>query len=852
MAKIISHLLLIAILSFTILPLATISTPGTSPSALPTFTVSLGPTENHPSTPGPDLEITNYTHNVIENPQMEDWFAGGPLRWSLYRSTKRRCWLATDPPDNVSQGTYSAGMYTQSSLRANSFTQWYQPNVYGDAGNLTLDFDWLCTQVDSPTNSYFNLNIRFTDGRYINYYLCGGTSLSVTNDTNYAYFFVQEPVSQWNAFSRNLTADYLAVPTFGGSLPGSFQIRGIYFYTLSATGNNEVTAFFDDVYLVNGITIHIGGLTQNGNFETGVESPWQNSYDRDLSYVEQSTTAHTGASSANITTVSEGTDCEAYLYSSPNYRLTSQNQGNFGFWWHLKLANVHYGDIAHLYFQYTNWTHTFYMYYYLGYGGLSYGSNTSTYGAINVAGFNTTGSWQYCERNLWQDATLLWGTDDIMVERIFLRTYGDSVGARLELLVDDFHLTTRAIADGDYEDQRDPGTNILGWGPFRNNYFNVTDQAYDGSKAANCSVPTFDFLDLTQRLHYRPLNSSRETYLDVMWRLNIYSSGEIFFTLPLNDGTFLNYVFATDNWGSLVNNTVNAYFNVTNAETTGSWYQMHRDLVHDYEEAFGSLPDTSFIEIRIDIDTLTNSLEILFDNLYLYDDPAPLLDDVVLTPSTPVYDQAVIVDLEVKEQDLNMLELGYRIDLGTWTFVSMAHYAGEIYRATIPAQSYNTRVDYFFRANDTWGMYSELPGGPATFNYIVADLTSPDVSIDHPLPGAELTGVVNIDVTATDEASGMNRVEFIIDTTIIHTATATPYSYEWYTGQFVDGYYSLIIIAVDNDGNSESVSIYVSINNAGTLPPPPPIPGFPFEGIILGLAISLGVIVVVRRRRQPR
>ncbi|MDO8122777.1 MAG: hypothetical protein Q6364_00135, partial [Candidatus Hermodarchaeota archaeon] len=238
MAKPISHLLLIAMLSLAIIPSAAISTTGTSLPSLSTFTVSLGPAENHPATPGPDLEITNWTHNVIENPGMEDWFAGGPLRWSLFRSTKRRCWFATDPPDNVSQGTYSAGLYTQSGTRTSSSTQWYQPNVYGDARNLTLDFDWLCTQVDTPTDSYFQVSIRFTDGRYANYYICGGTNVAAANSSNYGYFHVQEPTAQWNIFSRNITADYLAVPTFPVSLPGGFQVRGVWFYAFSAIGGN--------------------------------------------------------------------------------------------------------------------------------------------------------------------------------------------------------------------------------------------------------------------------------------------------------------------------------------------------------------------------------------------------------------------------------------------------------------------------------------------------------------------------------------------------------------------------------------------------------------------------------------
>ena len=128
----------------------------------------------------------------------------------------------------------------------------------------------------------------------------------VSNDTTYGYFRVQEPIGQWNGFSRNLTADYLTIPTFGGSLPINFQVQGIYFYAFSSIANNELVAFVDDVYLVNGTTTHIGGATQDGNFESGTGDPWLNSYNMDHSYVAQSSLAHSGSSSCNITTASAG------------------------------------------------------------------------------------------------------------------------------------------------------------------------------------------------------------------------------------------------------------------------------------------------------------------------------------------------------------------------------------------------------------------------------------------------------------------------------------------------------------------------------------------------------------------
>ncbi|MFX0203605.1 MAG: Loki-CTERM sorting domain-containing protein, partial [Candidatus Hodarchaeota archaeon] len=183
-------------------------------------------------------------------------------------------------------------------------------------------------------------------------------------------------------------------------------------------------------------------------------------------------------------------------------------------------------------------------------------------------------------------------------------------------------------------------------------------------------------------------------------------------------------------------------------------------------------------------------------------------------------------------------------------YLIMSHQTGNTYRAMIPGEVYDTLVEYFFQANDTWGMLSTLQDGLTYFSYTVGDYTNPNLSITAPSEGAEISGTVDIEVTATDDASGMNRVEFSIGGTLVNTDSSTPYSYAWDSTTVADGGYRISISAFDNVGNEEVASILITVNNAGTLPPPPPIPGFPLEAIILGLATSLGVIFVIRRRRK--
>lgn len=843
-------LFIISIL-LTVIPIASLSPANTilafsntqSINALTTFPV----TANGASliAPGPDLGITNWTHNHIENPGLETWPSQYVATdWGDYRSGDRYTWFATDI---VSEGTYSAAQTARSSPGQTGYSYWYQTVLSADMRNLTLDFDWYITTLSNPSGDAYFVYLRLSDGKYLYYYLAGAIGQTFTNSSSQANFLTRGPENTWNNLYRNLTADYLAV--FPSTLPPGLMVTTIYYYIQCAAFTVQfLESYFDDVKLQNETITFIGGTTRNGDMETGSFNPWYSSGNSDAAYVSRSTTAYSESFSGNITALSNGNSSFGQLYQSPNVRITDQNQGSFSFWWQLDQNNIGNGDYAMWNFQFYNFTDYFRIWYFIGYGGFFPFSNSSWDYYLLSDNFNTTGLWQLLQCNIWEEKSAIYGPGDAILTTIFFSARATNPQARIELLIDDVKLSARAINSADFEDQRDPGTPIYGWDITVSNDITVTDQGYGGGKAANCSFDVYQGANLNQDLHKRPLNSTRETYLDTMWRLEDFSLGSIFFRIEFTNNHQITYILGTSDWGLLLNNSMNAFFNVTASGTLGIWQQMHRDLVHDYETAFGSLPDVEMSVITFYAESGNAPLEVLFDDLYLYDDPAPRLTNPMMPSTPPLHNDPVPLDVNAEDQDLDTVMLIYRINSGVYNFLPMAHLTGNTYRATIPGQPWDTLVEYFFQANDTWGMTTTLQNGPEHYQYTVDENISPDLTIDAPSDGATVTGTVTIEVTATDAESGMARVEFAIDGTIFHTDMSAPYSYSWDSTTITDGTHSIDITAIDNAGNEATDSVSIIVSNV-VLPPPPVIPGFSLGSILLGLAVALMMIIIIRRRK---
>jgi len=108
------------------------------------------------------------------------------------------------------------------------------------------------------------------------------------------------------------------------------------------------------------------------------------------------------------------------------------------------------------------------------------------------------------------------------------------------------------------------------------------------------------------------------------------------------------------------------------------------------------------------------------------------------------------------------------------------------------------------------------------------DITPPKVEITHPVRGVYikdkkifprlirltlLIGSITVNVTATDNESGIARVEFyggLLGTKYLGNDTTEPYTYNWTRGRIrLIHIQKLKVVAIDNAGNNATDRIFV-------------------------------------------
>ncbi len=96
-----------------------------------------------------------------------------------------------------------------------------------------------------------------------------------------------------------------------------------------------------------------------------------------------------------------------------------------------------------------------------------------------------------------------------------------------------------------------------------------------------------------------------------------------------------------------------------------------------------------------------------------------------------------------------------------------------------------------------------------------ADVTAPVASISAPLGSATVSGLVPVNVNASDDV-GVTKVELRVDGGLIATDTSSPFAFSWDSTKTANGMANLVATAYDAAGNAgTSAAVAVNVANAG-------------------------------------
>jgi Bacterial Ig domain/NPCBM-associated, NEW3 domain of alpha-galactosidase len=95
---------------------------------------------------------------------------------------------------------------------------------------------------------------------------------------------------------------------------------------------------------------------------------------------------------------------------------------------------------------------------------------------------------------------------------------------------------------------------------------------------------------------------------------------------------------------------------------------------------------------------------------------------------------------------------------------------------------------------------------------VYRDNTAPTLSVTSPVANAVLSGAKATLAATASDASGLSAVEFYDGTNLIGRDTSAPYSVSWTLRKVSKGAHTIIVKAIDTAGNSQSVSVNVTVN----------------------------------------
>jgi hypothetical protein len=193
----------------------------------------------------------------------------------------------------------------------------------------------------------------------------------------------------------------------------------------------------------------------------------------------------------------------------------------------------------------------------------------------------------------------------------------------------------------------------------------------------------------------------------------------------------------------------------------------------------------------------------------------PVLSQVILNPTEPQYDQPYTISVGVTDaSDVENVTIHFRSTIGgtteAWDSVAMLH-DGALYYQSFPGRDWDTLVEYYIVAYDIYGAAEAIGSEVVPLAFVVSDTIAPELGVSGPSPLDIVRDTVQFVVSAVDPGSGIGSIQFLVDGTL--EATTTSDTVSWNTLDFENGNYTLTFTAVDNAGNSASLTLEYQVSN---------------------------------------
>lgn len=160
------------------------------------------------------------------------------------------------------------------------------------------------------------------------------------------------------------------------------------------------------------------------------------------------------------------------------------------------------------------------------------------------------------------------------------------------------------------------------------------------------------------------------------------------------------------------------------------------------------------------------------------------------------------------------------LSIGRWKKFRIPLTGDSMWKRTMSGTPSLSDIDQIEIHIDTWdnGFTTNIDG----FHFEKLDTTVPTVTIDTPVEGSSVSGVVPVTMSASDN-NVVNRVDLFVNDSYVGTDALTPYIIPWVSGDSGPGPHTLRARAVDFAGN-ETISAAVTVNPPLATPTPVPTP----------------------------